>query len=30
VRFPVRDLAFVESFPEGRNVHYKVLERWPL
>ena len=20
----------VESFPDGRNVHYEVLERWPL
>jgi 2'-5' RNA ligase len=26
----VRDLALVESFPDGRNVHYEVLERWPL
>ena len=30
VQFPVRDLALVESFPDGRNVHYEVLERWPL
>jgi 2'-5' RNA ligase len=30
VVFSVRELAFVESFPEGRNVHYEVLERWPL
>jgi len=30
VSFPVRDLALVESFPDGRNVHYEVLERWPL
>jgi 2'-5' RNA ligase len=30
VGFPVRDLALVESFPDGRNVHYEVLERWPL
>jgi 2'-5' RNA ligase len=30
VVFPVRELALVESFPEGRNVHYEVLERWPL
>ena len=30
VGFPVRDLALVESFPVGRNVHYEVLERWPL
>jgi 2'-5' RNA ligase len=26
----VRELALVESFPDGRNVHYEVLERWPL
>ena len=30
VRFAVRDLALVESFPEGRRVHYEVLQRWPL
>ena len=30
VLFPVLDLALVESFPDGRNVHYEVLERWPL
>jgi RNA 2',3'-cyclic 3'-phosphodiesterase len=30
VRFAVRDLALVESFPEARTVHYEVLERWPL
>jgi len=30
VRFPVRELALVESFPDGRNVHYEVLERWAL
>ena len=30
VRFPVRGLALVESFPGGRNVHYEVLERWNL
>jgi RNA 2',3'-cyclic 3'-phosphodiesterase len=30
VRFAVRDLALVESFPDGRNVHYEVLERWSL
>jgi hypothetical protein len=30
VRFAVRDLALVESFPDGRNVHYEVLERWAL
>ena len=30
VVFSVADLALVESFPDGRNVHYEVLERWPL
>jgi 2'-5' RNA ligase len=30
VSFSVRDLALVESFPDGRNVHYEVLERWAL
>jgi 2'-5' RNA ligase len=30
VRFTVRDLALVESFPDGRNVHYEVLDRWRL
>jgi len=30
VRWTVRDLVLVESFPEGKNVHYEVLERWPL
>jgi 2'-5' RNA ligase len=30
VRWAVSELALVESFPEGRNVHYEVLERWPL
>jgi 2'-5' RNA ligase len=30
VRFPVRELALVESFPDAHNVHYEVLERWPL
>jgi RNA 2',3'-cyclic 3'-phosphodiesterase len=30
VRFAVRDLALVESFPDGRRVHYEVLQRWPL
>ncbi len=30
VRWAVQDLALVESFPDGRNVHYEVLERWPL
>jgi 2'-5' RNA ligase len=30
VRFHVHDLALVESFPGERNVHYEVLERWPL
>jgi 2'-5' RNA ligase len=30
VRWVVEDLALVESFPAGRNVHYEVLERWRL
>ncbi len=30
VRWAVSELALVESFPDGRNVHYEVLERWPL
>jgi 2'-5' RNA ligase len=30
VRWRVDDLALVESFPDGRSVHYEVLERWPL
>jgi 2'-5' RNA ligase len=30
VRWPVADLVLVESFPDGRSVHYEVLERWPL
>ncbi len=30
VHWRVEDLALVESFPVGRNVHYDVLERWPL
>lgn len=30
VRWRVEDLALVESFPDGRSVHYEVLERWPL
>lgn len=30
VRWPVHELALVESFPDGRNVHYEVLERWAL
>lgn len=30
VGWPVRDLALIESFPDGRNVHYEVLQRWPL
>ena len=30
VQWVVRDLALVESFPDGRNVHYEVLERWAL
>jgi 2'-5' RNA ligase len=28
VHWSVRELALVESFPDGRNVHYEVLERW--
>jgi 2'-5' RNA ligase len=28
--WPVRELALVESFPDGRNVHYEVLQTWPL
>ena len=24
------DLALVESLPAGKNVHYEILERWPL
>lgn len=30
VDWRVADLALVESFPDGRGVHYEVLERWPL
>jgi 2'-5' RNA ligase len=30
IRWRVEDVALVESFPDGRNVHYEVLERWPL
>jgi 2'-5' RNA ligase len=30
IRWMVQDLALVESFPDGRNVHYEVLERWPI
>jgi 2'-5' RNA ligase len=30
IRWRVEQLALVESFPDGRNVHYEVLERWPL
>jgi 2'-5' RNA ligase len=30
IRWRVEELALVESFPDGRNVHYEVLERWPL
>jgi 2'-5' RNA ligase len=30
VPWVVADLALVESFPDGRSVHYEVLERWPL
>ena len=30
VTWPVTELALVESLPDGRNVHYEVLERWPL
>jgi RNA 2',3'-cyclic 3'-phosphodiesterase len=30
VAWSVGELALVESFPAGRNVHYEVLERWPL
>jgi 2'-5' RNA ligase len=30
IRWIVQDLALVESFPDGRNVHYEVLERWPI
>jgi len=30
VQWRVTELALVESLPDGRNVHYEVLERWPL
>ena len=30
VRWPVRELALVESIPYGKSVHYEVLETWPL
>jgi|SRR5882672_2250382 len=30
VLWPVADLALVESLPDGRNVHYEVLDTWPL
>jgi 2'-5' RNA ligase len=30
VTWRVTELALVESLPDGRNVHYEVLERWPL
>jgi len=30
VSWTVGELALVESFPDGRNVHYEVLERWTL
>jgi 2'-5' RNA ligase len=30
VHWGVDDVALVESFPEGRGVHYEVIERWPL
>jgi 2'-5' RNA ligase len=30
IAWTVRDLALVESFPDRHNVHYEVLERWPL
>jgi 2'-5' RNA ligase len=30
VHWRVAELALVESLPFGRNVHYEVLERWPL
>ncbi len=30
VHVTVRELALVESFPEGRRVHYEVLQTWPL
>ena len=30
VEWPVAELALVESLPDGRNVHYEVLQTWPL
>lgn len=30
VTWRVTELALVESLPDGRNVHYEVLEHWPL
>jgi 2'-5' RNA ligase len=30
LRWSVQELALVESFPDRHNVHYEVLERWPL
>jgi 2'-5' RNA ligase len=30
VEWQVGELALVESLPEGRNVHYEVLQTWPL
>jgi RNA 2',3'-cyclic 3'-phosphodiesterase len=30
VHWHVAELALVESLPDGRNVHYEVLDRWPL
>ena len=30
VRWPVRELALVESVPYGKNVHYELLQTWPL
>ncbi len=30
VEWRVTELALVESLPDGRNVHYEVLETWPL
>jgi 2'-5' RNA ligase len=30
ITWGVQDLALVESFPYGRNVHYEVLQRWRL
>jgi 2'-5' RNA ligase len=30
ISWNVQEIALVESFPHGRNVHYEVLQRWPL